>query len=83
MKLDDETKRLLRAFAGAANRAVEQNPDAQCALDALRDAGFDAVLRARLVKAADARQSDDVTGEDASFTDSDLKELGRMSIRVK
>jgi len=80
MILDEEAKELVRAFRRAASRAVAESPEAQRALEALRGAGFDAVLRIRLLSSASAA---DVAADGTAFTDADLKELGRMSIRIK
>lgn len=80
---DEEARELVRAFGRAANQAVEESPEAQRALEALRAAGVDTVLRVRIARTNDSPSSDEADGEIAGFTDADLKELGRMSIRVK
>lgn len=82
MKLDNDLKKRLREFSRAAKRAVEESPEAQLRLDWLRSAGFEAELRVRLVEIADQRPEELRTGDGSAFTESDVKELGRMSIRI-
>lgn len=80
MILDEEAKELVRVFSRAVSRAVAESPEAQRALEGLRAAGIEAVIR---VKVAGSTTQENAAGEGPAFTDADLKELGRMSIRVK